>query len=144
MGKMYIAAFMPAPEGGWDIVIPDVPGAVTCAETLEAAYTMALEVLTMMLRDMAGDKKAIPEPSSLEQAREKTAEHLKAIDHQPAGDILYQLIPAPILDLTPVKVTISLPKSVLASIDTAAVRCGMTRSGFLAAAASEYETRHQL
>ena len=137
MEKIYIAAFMPAVEGGWDIVIPDVPGAVTCADTLEEAYMMAGEVLTMMLRDMAGDKKPLPEPSPLERVREKTAEHLRAIDHQPSGEIMYQLVPAPNLDLTPVKVTISLPKAVLASIDATAGKRGMTRSGFLAHAAQQ-------
>jgi predicted RNase H-like HicB family nuclease len=92
MEKMYIAAFMPAVEGGWDIVIPDVPGAVTCADDLEEAYMMASEVLALMLRDLVGDKKPVPEPASLAQVREKTAEHLRTIDHQPAGEIMYQLI----------------------------------------------------
>jgi predicted RNase H-like HicB family nuclease len=141
MEKMYIAAFMPAVEGGWDIVIPDVPGAFSCADTLNEAYMMASEVLTLMLRDLAGDKKPVPEPSDLAQAREKTAAHLRAINHEPAGEIMYQLIPAPNLDLTPVKVTISLPKAVLDAIDMQAKGSGMTRSGFLARAAEAYQPR---
>jgi predicted RNase H-like HicB family nuclease len=139
MGKMYIAAFMPAEEGGWDIVLPDVPGAFTCADTLEEAYMIASEVLALMLRDLAGDKKPLPEPSDLVTVREKTAGHLQTIDHRPAGEILYQLIPAPNLDQTPVKVTISLPKAVLDAVDANARCNGMTRSGFLARAAEEYQ-----
>jgi predicted RNase H-like HicB family nuclease len=138
---MYIAAFMPAGEGGWDIVLPDVPGAFTCADTLEEAYMMASEVLALMLRDLAGDKKTLPEPSDLAKVREKTAEHLQTIDHRPAGEILYQLIPAPNLDQTPVKVTISLPKAVLDAVDASARSTGLTRSGFLARAAEEYQQR---
>ena len=141
MGKIYIAAFMPAVEGGWDIVIPDVPGAFTCADTLDDAYMMASEVLTLMLRDMAGDNKPVPEPSNLAQVREKTAAHLRTINHQPAGEIMYQLIPAPNLDLTPVKVTISMPRAVLEAIDAQARGSGMTRSGFLTRAAEAYRPR---
>ncbi|MDR2488216.1 MAG: type II toxin-antitoxin system HicB family antitoxin, partial [Desulfovibrio sp.] len=111
----------------------------TCADTLDEAYMMASEVLAVMLRDLAGDNKALPAPSSLERVREKTAEHLRTIDHQPTGEIMYQIVPAPNLDLTPVKVTISLPKALLAAIDTNAGKYGMTRSGFLARAAEAYQ-----
>jgi hypothetical protein len=108
---------------------------------LEEAYVMASEVLALMLRDLAGDKKTLPEPSDLDKVREKTVEHLRTIDHRPAGDIMYQLIPAPNLDQTPVKVTISLPKAVLDAVDASAKNNGMTRSGFLARAAEEYQQR---
>ena len=138
MKKFYLAAFMPAHEGGFDIVIPDVPNAITCADTLEEGFVMAEDVLSVMLRDLAGDKKPVPEPSGLETVKQKTAAHLKNIDHEPAGAILYQLIPAPNLDMTPVKVTISLPKSVLDAIDVSAKNAGFTRSGFLAHAAAQY------
>jgi Uncharacterized conserved protein len=138
MKKFYVAAFMPAEEGGFDIVIPDVPNAFTCAETIEEGFVMAEEVLTMMLRDLAADKKDIPEPSSLAVVKAKTAEHLRGIDHVPAGEILYQLIPAPTLDMTPVKVTISLPKAVLEEIDRMAKSEGFTRSGFITHAAQLY------
>ena len=129
---------MPAEEGGYDIVIPDVPNAFTCADTLEEGFEMATEVIAMMLRDLVENNKAMPGPSTLQEVKAKTARHLKAIDHQPAGEILYQLVPAPNLDMAPVKVTISLPKAVLVDIDTKAKGHGYTRSGFLAAAAQAY------
>jgi len=139
MKKFYFAAFMPAEEGGYDIVIPDVPNAFTCADTLEESFMMAEEVVALMLRDWVGDKKDAPEPSTLEEVKQKTAEHLRDIDHEPAGEILYQLIPAPNLDMTPVKVTISLPKSTLEEVDQLAKTGGFTRSGFLAHAAQQYQ-----
>lgn len=52
-------------------------------------------------------------------------------------EYIIQLFRAPDVDMTPVKVTISLPKSVLASIDAKARKRGFTRSGFLAHAAAE-------
>ncbi len=141
MKSYYLAAFMPAAEGGFDIVIPDVPNAFTCADTLVEGYEMAVDVLSLMLRDLAENKKPIPEPSPLETVKEKTARHLQEIGHTPAGEVLYQLIPAPNLDMTPVKVTISLPKATLTEIDDMAKKEGFTRSGFLAHAAQVYQHR---
>lgn len=138
MKKLYFAAFMPAPEGGFDIVIPDVPNAFTCADTLEEAYAMAVDVLDTMLRDLAENNKPLPEPSGLEAVKAKTARHLEDIGHAPAGEILYQLIPAPNLDSAPVKVTISLSRSVLDDVDARAKQYGFTRSGFLARAAAQF------
>lgn len=138
MKAYYLAAFMPAEEGGYDIVIPDVPNAFTCADSLEEGFEMAAEVLSMMLRDLVENNKVIPEPSPLEEVKSKTARHLRDIEHQAAGEILYQLVPAPNLDMAPVKVTISLPKAVLVDIDSKAKGHGYTRSGFLAAAAQAY------
>ena len=143
MKSYYLTAFMPAEEGGYDIVIPDVPNAFTCADTLEEGFEMAADVLSMMLRDLIKNNKTIPEPSPLEKVKAKTALHLKNIDHQPAGEILYQLVPAPNLDMAPVKVTISLPKAVLVDIDTKAKGYGYTRSGFLAVAAQAYPQDRQ-
>ncbi len=138
MKRMYFAAFMPEEEGGYSIVIPDVPNCFTCADTLEEGVEMAEDVLGMMLRDLAAENKPIPEPSSLEEVRKKTAQHLAEIEHQAAGEILYQLIAAPSLDMTPVKLSISMPKAVLAEVDAKAKACGFTRSGFLVHAAQAY------
>ena len=143
MNTYYLAAFMPAEEGGYDIVIPDVPNAFTCADTLEEGFEMAADVLSVMLRDLVENNKAVPAPSPLEEVKIKTARHLEDIDHQPVGEVLYQLVPAPNLDMAPVKVTISLPKAVLADIDTKAKGYGYTRSGFLAAAAQSYRQDRQ-
>lgn len=138
MKNLYFAAFIPAINGGYDVVIPDVENAFTCAENLEEAFVMAEDVLQVMLRDLVENKKPVPAPSNLEEVRMKTGRHLADIEYSPLGDIFYQLIPAPNLDNVPVKVTISLPKSVLAEVDEKAKSAGFTRSGFLAHAAISY------
>lgn len=139
MKNFYFAAFMPAEEGGYDIVIPDIPNALTDADTLEEGFERAESVLSLMLKDLALEKKELPAPSGLSEVKEKTAQHLAGIDHTPAGEILFQLIPAPGLDMAPVKVTVSFPKSVLDEIDAKARSEGFTRSGFLAHAATSYQ-----
>jgi metal-responsive CopG/Arc/MetJ family transcriptional regulator len=51
---------------------------------------------------------------------------------------MFQFFAAPETDATPVRVSVSLAKSVLASVDQKAKLFGMTRSGLLAAAALAY------
>ena len=43
--------------------------------------------------------------------------------------------------MTPVKISLSIARSVLESIDAKAARSGMTRSGFMAAAAQAYDAQ---
>jgi hypothetical protein len=56
-------------------------------------------------------------------------------DLLPGGKMLFQLFKAPEVDMTPVKISISLPKSTLAAIDEKARQAGLTRSGSLSTAA---------
>lgn len=51
-------------------------------------------------------------------------------------DTLFLLIPAPGLNVSPVRVTVSFKRYTLDMIDCKAEAAGMTRSGFLAAAAA--------
>ena len=141
MKQYYIAAFMPVKDGGFDIIIPDIAGYVAQAENLGAAYANAHKTLARILREMAGEKKAIPQPSPIEIVRQKTARHIAQCGHDTLGEILYQLIPAPNLDMAPVKVTISIPKSILDEIDAAARADGMTRSGLISKAAMAYKVQ---
>lgn len=138
MHKYYFAAFIPEQEGGFHIVFPDVENAFTEADNLDEAMDMAADVLSLILRKMVQDNQAIPAPSGLEIVRERTAQYLRHIGHQADGEIHYQLIPAPSLDMVPVKLSISLPRAVLDEIDAKAKANGFTRSGFLAQAAQAW------
>ncbi len=51
---------------------------------------------------------------------------------------LTQLFQAPEIDMTPVKLNISMTRAALAGIDEKARRLGMTRSGLLVRAAQAY------
>jgi predicted RNase H-like HicB family nuclease len=138
MAKYYIAGFVPSPDGGYHITVPDVPNCFTCADTLEEGMEMAMDVLAMMLRDLAESNQPAPDPSPLPAVREMVARELESIECEAAGEILYQLVPAPALDMVPVKLSISMPKAVLAEVDAKAKAAGYTRSGFLALAAQAY------
>ncbi len=144
MKTFYVAALVPEKQtdgGGWSVYIPDVPNAITCGTDVPDAIEMAEDVLRMMLQDMAGESKKIPAPSSLEEVQTM----VRAIRHEDGlhypEETLYQYIPAPSLDMVPVKLSISLPKAVLTEIDAKAKSLGYTRSGFLAHAAQTYQER---
>jgi len=139
MKRYYIAAFVPEEDGSdYSVYFPDVPGCFTCGETLEEATFMAEDVLRLVLQDKAAERKEIPVPSGLEDVKRKVAE-TRALDGlETPADTVYQLVAAPELDMVPVKVTISVPRSALDEIDRKAKQYGFTRSGLIVHAAREY------
>jgi hypothetical protein len=56
----------------------------------------------------------------------------------PEESTVFQLVRMPELDNRPVRLNVSLPKSVVAEIDAKASRMNLTRSGFLARAAQAF------
>lgn len=138
MKKYYPCAIVPEKEGNFSVYFPDVPNCFTCGETLEDALFMAEDVLSMMLQDLVQDRKDIPEPSSFDVIKDKVSTIRAESCLDTPDTTLYQYIAAPSLDMVPVRISVSLPKSVLELIDQKASRHGMTRSGFLAKAAQAY------
>lgn len=142
MKTFFIAAIVPEKVedgGGYSVYFPDVPEAVTGGTTIEEAIFMAEDVLRMVLQDLAGEKKEIPLPSSLEvvQRKAKATRQEDGLDYP--ENTLYQYVAAPSLDMVPVKITVSLPKAVLEETDRKAKAFGFTRSGFLAHAVQNYD-----
>lgn len=140
MSEYYLSAFVPAKEGGYVVLFPDVPEAGTQGETLIECMENAMDALSDTLADYASSRKPLPVPSDLSQAMEKTAQMLAALDEPVPDGILYQLVPAPSQDLTPVKISISVGRSTLERIDQAAKKAGMTRSGYLVRAADAFSS----
>lgn len=136
--KCYFAAFLPEEDGGYSVLFPDVPGCQTCGDTLEEAFSMAVDALAGHLEALADDNDPIPEPSSFVGAREKLCALCGDCGICVPEDTPLQLVPAPELDSAPVRVSVSFRRYTLDMIDRRAEQAGMTRSGFLAAAASTY------
>ena len=134
----YFAVFMPTKEGGYAVEFPDIPEAFTQADTLEECVTMGADVLAVTVEEYAKARRIMPAPSPLE-AVEAWAESQKAdSDLDQSRRYLIQLFRAPEIDMTPIRVSVSLAKSVLDDIDNRAKQAGYTRSGFLAAAAQAF------
>lgn len=139
MRKYFIAGIFREEDGsGYSVYFPDVPNVCAGGETLSEAIENATDGLYEAMRGMLDDNMAIPEPSDLEKVKKGVQEWHAKIGVLCPKDAMYQFIPAPELDMIPVRVNITVPKSILAEIDQNARSAGMSRSGFLVAAARAY------
>jgi predicted RNase H-like HicB family nuclease len=139
--SVYYAGFIPT-GNVYAVLFPDLPGCNAQGDTLEEAVAMAAEALTSYLECLIDEGDAIPVPSPKAAAVLKLREQLAGLgmDGMPEGTELHP-VPSPELDTQVKKVAVSFSKYKLDMIDRKARAAGMTRSGFLAAAASAFETQ---
>ncbi|MXZ24387.1 MAG: ribbon-helix-helix protein, CopG family [Caldilineaceae bacterium SB0665_bin_21] len=122
---MHYVAVIDKDEGSsYGVRFPDVPGCFSAADTLDEIVPNAIEALALFFED----RETIP-ARGIEAVREEVAEDLAA------GAVL-MMIPH-ISDLRRVvRVNLSLNKGLLDTLDEAARVRGMTRSAFVAKAAT--------
>lgn len=139
----YIAVFHPAGEraGGYVVTFPDLPGCVTQGRTFAEAFAMAQEALEGYLDALRQDGDPLPAPSGFEAARAKAVAEAEEDGDPLHPEAIFQAVPALPEGEPPVRINISLAPHVLARIDRYAKSEGMTRSGFLSAAARHYINR---
>ena len=133
----YFLVFLPVIEGGYAILSPDFPEIASQGDTLEECMAMGADALAIVSEEYTKARRTLPEPSDMVLARAFAARETD--DSVDLGrEPILQLFQAPNVDMTPVKISISLPKAELEAIDAKARRLGMTRSGLLASAAKVY------
>jgi predicted RNase H-like HicB family nuclease len=135
----YIAVFHPAEErqGGYVVTFPDLPGCVTQGENFDQAFAMAQEALEGFLDVLRQDGDPIPAPSDFQAAGAKAEAEALGDGETLHPAAILQAVPAQPQG-APVRINVSLAPNVLARIDRVAKVEGLTRSGFLAAAARHY------
>ncbi len=110
-------------EEAWSILFPDFPEVASSAETARDVHSQALDALRTVVDLYAEENRALPESTDIDRALDLARE-------QNAVAAFYGVeLPAP------ERVNISMDRTLLTRIDAAADARGMTRSGFLAAAA---------
>ena len=134
----YAALFIPAKEGGYAIYFPDIPEAITEGDTLEEGLDMARDALAISLEEYARERRPLPNPSPVEVLEAAMQSDMQAEGVDKSRKPLLQFFNAPDVDLSPVKLNISMTRGALADIDAKAARLGMTRSGFLVRAAQAF------
>jgi predicted RNase H-like HicB family nuclease len=122
----YIGLIHKDAESDYGVSFPDFPGVVTAGATLDEARHMAEEALAFHVEGMVEDGETIPEPSSLESV-------MADPDNRDGVAILVTLKSQ---TAKAVRINITLPEDVLERIDRFAADHGLSRSGFLARAAS--------
>lgn len=136
----YYGVFVPS-DGKWSVEFPDLPGLLPWADTLEEAFADAIEALDLHLEALASDGDPIPAPSSRREALDNFTAACKARGQKVPEGAELQLVPAPEISEQQMRVNVSFKRYTLDMIDRKADAAGMTRSGFLAAAARDYEVR---
>lgn len=59
--KVYTVVFEKEEEGGYTVLVPALPGVVTCGRTLREARTMAEDAIRCHLEGLRKDGEPIPE-----------------------------------------------------------------------------------
>lgn len=125
-------------DGGYTAYLPDFPAVQAWAKTVPEILDKADDLLLATIRSLVERGQSVPPPADLTAVKEKLAA-IRAEQQRGMGEeIICQHIAAPEQSMMAVRLTISLPKGTLAEIDRAAKLAGMTRSGYIAAAALAY------
>jgi len=126
----YLALIHKEADSDYGVSFPDFPGCVAAGATFEAAVEAAIEALGLHVEGMRADGAAIPAPSRFDEI-------------MAAEDAWWQtegaaITAVPLIEdrARKVRVNINLNSDLLAAIDRQARARGMTRSAFLASAAT--------
>ncbi len=106
----------------WGVVVPDLPGCFSAADTLDEAMTAVEEAAAAWIDSALDAGKVIPLPSTVQAASEG----------YPGWIVAFVNVDPALLDDTVERVNITLPKRVLARIDAKAREAGESRSSFIA------------
>jgi predicted RNase H-like HicB family nuclease len=126
MSVFYVAVLARNSEGEIFATVPDLPGVNSAAATRAEALAFAIEFANDYVHDLIGEGHEVP------AARDMDDIPIEEEDEE----IGRALIPVELPGKS-VKVSISIDEALLVRIDRAAERTGLTRSGFIAAAAED-------
>lgn len=138
--KCYLVAFVPEAKG-YSLFSPDFPGFASQGDTIEECMIMATDCLNICIEACINEKRDVPEPCSLEKAREIISKKLSKLGAPEMHGVFFQYVPVIIPDNTLIRVSISMTKSDLEEIDYRANLFGMKRSKFLVAAAKAFREK---
>lgn len=125
-------ALIDGAAGAYGVVFPDAPGCTAMAESQDEAIVHAADALAEWIADEISEGRTAPDPRSAESLM-KDYEVRQAIVN---GAVLAS-VPLILETGRLARANISLDAGLLADIDEAARRRGLTRSAFLAAAARD-------
>ena len=136
----YCGMFLPVQEGGYAITFPDIPEIVSGGKDIDECLDMAEDALAYMIKAYTRQNKAFPTPSTFDnvmaQARKEMAQDDNGLDA--SREPIVQMFRVPVPDTTPVRISATIARDVLAAIDRKAGLFGMSRSRFLTTAAMAY------
>lgn len=112
----------------------DLSGCLSCGRTTEDAIHLVTANIETHLAQLVEDNRPLPVPQSIEYHQDRTG--------VTEGAWVLVSIDLSKLSLKPKRVNISIPERLLKAFDAYAEKHGLTRSGLLAQATSEYINLH--
>ncbi|HDS1038814.1 TPA: type II toxin-antitoxin system HicB family antitoxin [Stenotrophomonas maltophilia] len=109
----------------WGVIVPDLPGCFSAADTLDDALAAAEEAALAWIDAALDAGRAIPTPSAPQKVVAEAADGIRWI-------LAYISIDPALLDDTIERVNISLPRRILAKLDAQAKAAGESRSSYIA------------
>lgn len=109
----------------WGVVVPDLPGCFSAADTLDDALTAAEEAALAWIDVALDEGRSIPKPSAPQKIAAEASKDICWI-------LAYICVDPALLDDTIERVNISLPRRILARLDAQARAAGESRSGYIA------------
>jgi predicted RNase H-like HicB family nuclease len=129
--KTFIAVVHKDPGSAYGIRFPDVPGCFSAADEFNDVLPNAVDALSLYFGDQP-----LPEPREFDELRAEVADEI-------ADGAALIAVPLIVPTRTFARIDLSLDRGILTAIDETARARGLTRSAFLAeAATNEIEGRH--
>ncbi len=112
-------------RNAWGVVVPDLPGCFSAADTLDDALTAAEEAALAWIDVALDEGRSIPTPSAPQKIAAEASKGTRWI-------LAYICIDPALLDDTIERVNISLPRLILARLDAQARAAVESRSSYIA------------
>ena len=123
--KYLIAIEMGGPKKSWGVVVPDLPGCFSAADSgIDEAIENAKEAIELWIEVALDQEMEIPRPSMITDLQKKK-------EYKGWIWAVAEVDPALLSDEIE-RINITLPKRVLSRLDAKAKKAGETRSGFIA------------
>jgi len=123
--KYPIAIEMGGPKKSWGVVVPDLPGCFSAADSgIDEAIENAKEAIELWIEVVLDKEMEIPRPSMITDLQKKK-------EYRGWIWAVAEVDPALLSDEIE-RINITLPKRVLSRLDAKAKKAGESRSGFIA------------
>jgi len=64
MNRTYLVVIEKAADGSYSAYVPDLPGCVSCADSVEELKLSIKEAIEMYIQDLIADGEPVPEPTT--------------------------------------------------------------------------------
>ena len=129
---MKYVALVDGKAGRYGVSFPDAPGCTAMGRTMDKAVANAVRALSEWVSYANASGLGVPRGRSIDELRQDAE-----VAEQIADGAAFAVIPLVIESGTPIRANLSMDSGLLAAVDEAAERAGVTRSAFLSDAARD-------